>query len=121
MAVNLASKYAKELAQAFSQKSYVDGIACKDYEFTGVKNLKVYTAVSQELNDYKRSGTNRYGEPKEAQDTVQNAFVKITKYINKIDFSESEEKIKAYTQEGLQLLDVGKLDSLEKAEEFIRG
>lgn len=31
------------------------------------------------------------------------------------------EKIKAYTQEGLQLLDVGKLDSLEKAEEFIRG
>ena len=46
MAVNLASKYAKELAQAFTQKSYVDGIACKDYEFTGVKNLKVYTAVS---------------------------------------------------------------------------
>ena len=75
MAVNLASKYAKELAQAFSQKSYVDGIACKDYEFTGVKNLKVYTAVSQELNDYKRSGTNRYGEPKEAQDTVQDMIV----------------------------------------------
>ena len=31
-----------------------------------------------------------------------------------------EEKIKAYTQEGLQLLDVGKLDSLEKAEAFIQ-
>ena len=30
-----------------------------------------------------------------------------------------DEKIKAYTQEGLQLLDVGKLDSLEKAEEFV--
>ncbi len=75
MAVNLASKYAKELAQAFSQKSYVDGIACKDYEFTGVKNLKVYTAISQPLNDYKRSGTNRYGEPQEAQDTVQDMVV----------------------------------------------
>ena len=75
MAVNLASRFAKELAQAFSQKSYVDGIACKDYEFTGVKTLKVYTAVSQELNDYKRSGTNRYGEPKEAQDTVQDMIV----------------------------------------------
>lgn len=75
MAVNLASKYAKELAQAFTQKSVVDGVACKDYEFTGVKNLKVYTAVSQELNDYKRSGTNRYGEPKEAQDTVQDMIV----------------------------------------------
>lgn len=30
------------------------------------------------------------------------------------------EKIKAFTQEGLQLLDVGKLDSLEKAEEYVR-
>lgn len=29
------------------------------------------------------------------------------------------ETIKAFTQDGLQLLDVGKLDSLEKAEEFI--
>lgn len=31
-----------------------------------------------------------------------------------------DEKIKAYTQEGLQLLDVGKLDSLERAEEFVK-
>ena len=31
-----------------------------------------------------------------------------------------EEKIKAYTQDGLLLLDVGKLDSLEKAEEYVR-
>lgn len=31
-----------------------------------------------------------------------------------------DENIKAYTQEGLQLLDVGKLDSLEKAEWFIQ-
>lgn len=75
MAINLASKYAKELAQAFTEKSYVDGIASKDYEFTGVKTLKIYTAVSQALNDYKRSGSNRYGEPQEAQDTVQNMTV----------------------------------------------
>lgn len=31
-----------------------------------------------------------------------------------------DEKIKAYTQERLQLLDVGKLDSLERAEKFIQ-
>ena len=30
-----------------------------------------------------------------------------------------DEKIKAYTQEGLKLLDVGKLDSLERAEGFV--
>lgn len=75
MAVNLAGKYAKELAQAFTQKSFVDGIASKDYEFTGVKDLKVYTALSQELVDYKRNGVNRYGVPQEAQDTVQKMTV----------------------------------------------
>ena len=75
MAVNLATKYAKELAQAFAQKSLVDGVACKDYEFTGVKTLKVYTAVSQPLNNYSRSGANRYGTPTEAQDTVQDLTV----------------------------------------------
>ena len=32
----------------------------------------------------------------DAQDTVQNAFLKIMKYIDKINFSESEEKIKSY-------------------------
>lgn len=31
-----------------------------------------------------------------------------------------EEKIKAYTQTNLQLIDVGKLDSLEKAEEYVK-
>lgn len=71
MAVNLAEKYAKELAQAFTQNSVVDGVASKDYDFEGVNKINVYTAVSQPLNDYRRSGANRYGEPQEAQDTVQ--------------------------------------------------
>lgn len=31
-----------------------------------------------------------------------------------------DENIKAYTQDGLNLLDVGKLDSLERAEEFVK-
>lgn len=71
MPINYASKYEKELAQAFTQKSVVAGNTGNDYEFTGVKEINVYTVVSQELNDYKRSGANRYGEPQEAQDTVQ--------------------------------------------------
>ena len=75
MAINLASKYMKELAQVFTQKSVVDGAVGNDYEFTGVKNIKVYTVESQDLNDYKRSGANRYGEPTEVQDTVQDMAV----------------------------------------------
>ena len=75
MAINLASKYAKELAQAFTQKSVVAGTTGNDYDFTGVNKINVYTVVSQELNDYRRSGANRYGEPQEAQDTVQEMTV----------------------------------------------
>ena len=73
--INYASKYEKELAQEFTQKSVVDGAVGKEYEFTGVKNIKVYTAVTQELNDYQRTGANRYGEPKEVQDTIQDMAV----------------------------------------------
>ena len=42
----------------------------------------------------RRSGIKNYEI--DAEDTVQNAFVKITKYIDKIDFSGSEAKIRSY-------------------------
>lgn len=71
MAVNLADKYAKEIANAFTIKSVVDGTTSKDYDFSGVKTLNVYTPVTQSLNNYQRTGTNRYGTPTELQDTVQ--------------------------------------------------
>lgn len=71
MAINLASKYSDKIAEGFRLKSVVDGTVCKDYDFEGVKNLKIYTPVTQSLNDYKRSGTNRYGDPTELQDSLQ--------------------------------------------------
>ena len=71
MAINLASKYAKELANAFTNRSLVDGTTNKDYDFTGVKTLNVYTPVTQALGDYQRTGTSRYGTPTELQDTMQ--------------------------------------------------
>ena len=71
MAINLAAKYSKELANAFTLKSVVDGTTNKDYDFTGVKTLNVYTPVTQSLADYQRTGTSRYGTPTELQDTMQ--------------------------------------------------
>ncbi len=71
MAINLAAKYSKELANAFTLKSVVDGTTNKDYDFTGVKTLNVYTPVTQALSDYSRTGTSRYGTPTELQDTMQ--------------------------------------------------
>lgn len=71
MAVNLATKYEKEIARVFTLKSKVAGTVSDKYNFTGVKSINVYTPVTQPLNDYKRTGANRYGDPQELQDTVQ--------------------------------------------------
>jgi N4-gp56 family major capsid protein len=39
-------------------------------EFTGVKTVKVYEVGTVAMNNYQRSGTNRYGTPAELEDTI---------------------------------------------------
>ena len=71
MAINLATKYSDKIATAFTKASFIREKVSNAYSFTGVKTLKIYTPVTVAENDYKRNGTNRYGEPVEMQDTVQ--------------------------------------------------
>lgn len=70
MAINLAEKYEKKIAEGFAQESVLDGATNHEYNWDGVKAINVYSPDYQDLNDYKRTGSNRYGEPKELQDTV---------------------------------------------------
>ena len=44
---------------------------CKDYDWQGVKTVTVYSLVPEAIGDYTRSGSNRYGEVKDVQDTIQ--------------------------------------------------
>ena len=71
MAVNLAGKYSNKIAEKFTKESYVAGNASMEYDFAGVKSISIYTPQTVDLNDYKRSGENRFGTPVEMQDTVQ--------------------------------------------------
>ena len=71
MAVNLAGKYSNKIAEKFTKESYVAGNASMEYYFAGVKSISIYTPQTVDLNDYKRSGENRFGTPVEMQDTVQ--------------------------------------------------
>ncbi|NLD17562.1 MAG: hypothetical protein GX666_08285 [Tissierellia bacterium] len=71
MAVNLATKYEKQLATAMTLESVIAGRTNTEYEFTGVKSINILTPVTQALNDYTRTGANRYGTPTELQDTKQ--------------------------------------------------
>lgn len=69
--INLADKYSKKVAERFSISSITDAYAGKDYDFSGVKSIKVYTVDVVEMNDYTRSGTDRFGALAELGDTVQ--------------------------------------------------
>lgn len=71
MAINLHDKYAKEIQTRFVRESLISGVLTNAYSFSGVKTVKITTPVTVPMVDYTRSGANRYGEPTEMQDVVQ--------------------------------------------------
>ena len=73
MAINLASKYSKQIDQVYTHESFVAPLAGGKYEFTGVKSLKVFAPLTAELTDYDRDGG--YGKPNRMQNEVQEMIV----------------------------------------------
>lgn len=71
MAVNLADKYADKIQTVYVKESVVAGRLSNEYSFSGAKTVKVLTPQTIPMGAYKRTGTNRYGDPQEMQDTVQ--------------------------------------------------
>jgi len=72
MAVNLATKYAPVVDQAFTLESLTQSGVNKDFEWAGVSAINVLSLTSQALGDYTRTATSdRYGSPAELQDTKQ--------------------------------------------------
>ena len=71
--INLATKYASAAQERFYQDSFTQSSFSKDLdmEFTGVRTVKVYEVDTAPLNDYVRSGANRYGTPQELTDNLQ--------------------------------------------------
>ena len=76
MAVTLFDKYAPKLAQYYTHESYVQPRVKGDFEFTGVKTLKIPFIITQPLGDYNRTlSANRFGTPAELQDAYQEVSV----------------------------------------------
>lgn len=69
--INLITKYAAKIQTAFKQESLLTGRLSTEYQFTGAKTVKVIIPQTVPMGDYKRQGANRYGEPTEMQDVVQ--------------------------------------------------
>lgn len=75
MAINLAEKYDKKVVERFKLKSLTEAFINRDYDWTGVKTVKVYTIPTVPLNDYQKTGVSRYGTPTELEDTIQEMSV----------------------------------------------
>lgn len=71
MAINLAAKYSDKIASMYTVGSLVADKTSKEWDFSGVKTIKIYTPQTVEPVDYTRSGSNRFGTPVEMADTVQ--------------------------------------------------
>lgn len=71
MAINLASKYSNKVDERFSVGSLTENIGLnKEYDWSGAKTITVYNIDTAPMNDYTRSGANRYGTPNELGDTT---------------------------------------------------
>lgn len=75
MAINLASKYSDKVVERFTQKALTDKGLNKDYDWTGVKTVTVYSIPTVAMNDYTRTGSSRYGAPTELEDTKQDLTI----------------------------------------------
>ncbi len=71
MAINLGEKYSPKVVERFALTSKTDKHAGHDYDFTGVKTIKIYSIDTVPTTDYTRSGISRFGELTELGDTVQ--------------------------------------------------
>ena len=75
MAVNLASAYSKQVDERFYRASQTAIALNNRYQFNGVKTVNVYSVPTVTMNNYSRTGTNRYGTPAELENTVQELTV----------------------------------------------
>ncbi|PKR86102.1 phage major capsid protein [Heyndrickxia camelliae] len=71
MAVNLAAKYESKVDERFKLKSLTEVAVNHDYNWAGVDTINVYSIPTVGMNDYVKSGTNRYGTAAELDNSLQ--------------------------------------------------
>lgn len=69
--INYAEKYSSVVDERFKLGALTNQAVNNDYEFTGVDTIKISSVPTAPMNDYKRQGSNRYGEPAELENELQ--------------------------------------------------
>jgi hypothetical protein len=73
--VNYASKYAGVVDERFTLGSLTQSLVNNNFDWLGVKTVKVFSRNLATLNDYKLTGSNRYGDPGELGNAEQEMSV----------------------------------------------
>ena len=72
MAINLLTKYGKQLLQQYFKEAIIDGKVSTEYDWAGAKTVEVLTALTTDPVDYNRAASsNRFGVMTEVQDVKQ--------------------------------------------------
>lgn len=105
MAINLASKYSSKVDERFSHESYTEGIGFnKDYNWDGVATVTVYDIPTVAMNNYSKSGTSRYGELSDLEDTKTDYTVSRDRsFTYGIDEGDSRSQLDIKKKEGRSL------------------
>lgn len=107
---NYAVKYSGAVDEKFTQESKSDLCVNKDFDFVGAKTVKVYNIATATMNDYKRTGTSRYGTVADLDVTEQEMTMtkdrSFTFAIDKMDQDETAGALQAGTALARQLREV---------------
>ena len=69
--INLAAKYASVVDERFKLGALTTGMINNNFNWIGVKTVKVFSRDLATLNDYTVGGSNRYGSPDDLGNAVQ--------------------------------------------------
>ena len=69
--IHLTTRFSNKVDEVITNGALSTPSINKDYSFVGAQTVKVYSFAAVPINDYTRSGSNRYGNPEELDDTVQ--------------------------------------------------
>ncbi len=110
--INLHSQYSKDIQTQYVKDSLLGDCLDDHYSFSGVRTVRISTPVTVPMSDYSRTGTSRYGTPKEMEDLVQELTLSQDK-----SFTLTIDKGNNADQNGIK--EAGKMLKLQMAEQAI--
>lgn len=76
MSQDFAVKYSPVVDERFKLGAQTAAVVNQDYDFVGVQTVNVYSVSTAQMNDYQKSGSNRYGNPSELEASKQELTLK---------------------------------------------